>query len=125
MRQRTDGQPIERVLRVAGRRVLVRESGQGRPLLLLNGIGAHVGMWRPLEHALGGLWLIAFDAPGTGRSPVPAAPLTFAGHAQVAEGLLDRLALERVDVLGYSFGGLVAQHLVRRAPERVRRLVLA
>jgi pimeloyl-ACP methyl ester carboxylesterase len=38
--------------------------------------------------------------------------------------LLDTLGLERVDVLGYSFGGGLAQELAYRAPERVRRLVL-
>ena len=39
--------------------------------------------------------------------------------------MLDRLGYGEVDVLGYSFGGPVAQRLARRAPERVRRLVLA
>jgi len=37
---------------------------------------------------------------------------------------LDALALQRVDVLGYSFGGALAQELAHRAPDRVRRLVL-
>jgi pimeloyl-ACP methyl ester carboxylesterase len=82
-------------------------------------------MWQPLEHALGGVRVIAFDAPGTGRSGRPAMPLSLAGHARVAEGVLDALGHRRVDVLGYSFGGIVAQHLAHAAPERVRRLVLA
>ena len=125
MRQRTDFPAIERAVRVAGLRLQVRESGEGRPLLLLNGIGAHVRMWQPLERALGGLRVIAFDAPGAGRSQTPALPLTLPAHAHLAERLLDALGYEQVDVLGYSFGGIVAQHLARRAPERVRRLVLA
>ncbi len=69
--------------------------------------------------------MIAFDAPGTGRSMTTCLPLTLELLSEMAEGLLDRLGYERVDVLGYSFGGLVAQFLARRAPERVRRLVLA
>ena len=44
--------------------------------------------------------------------------------ARVVTSLLDGLGLERVDVLGYSFGGGLAQELARRSPERVRRLVL-
>jgi pimeloyl-ACP methyl ester carboxylesterase len=125
-RQRTDS-AVERVVRLGGMRLQLREAGpaDGPPLLLLNGIGAHVGMWRPLEDALRGTRLIAFDAPGAGRSQTPPTPLTFAGHARVAERLLDALEVERADVLGYSFGGMVAQHLARSAPERVRRLVLA
>jgi poly(3-hydroxyoctanoate) depolymerase len=125
MRQGTDPPAIERVLRAGGLRLQVRESGEGSPLLLLNGIGAHIRMWRPLERALGGIRLIAFDAPGAGRSQTPALPLTFPGHARVAERVLDALGYEQVDVLGFSFGGIVAQHLAHRAPERVRRLVLA
>jgi pimeloyl-ACP methyl ester carboxylesterase len=111
-------------MQLHGTAVHVREHGAGPPLLLINGIGAHSGMWRPLEQALPDVRLIAFDAPGTGRSPTPAIPFTIPQLAALAEELLARLGLERAAVLGYSFGGLVAQHLARRAPERVERLVL-
>jgi poly(3-hydroxyoctanoate) depolymerase len=110
---------------VAGLRLRVREFGSGRPLLLINGIGAHMDMWAPMEKALPGTRLIAFDAPGTGRSQTPWVPLSIEQLASLAEQLLDRLEYDRVDVLGYSFGGLIAQFLARQAPERVRRLVLA
>jgi pimeloyl-ACP methyl ester carboxylesterase len=115
----------ERSVEVSGIRLHVRESGDGHPLLLINGIGAHIDMWASMEQALPGTRLIAFDAPGTGRSATPFLPLTLDLLAEVSERLLDRLDYDRVDVLGYSFGGLVAQFLARRAPERVRRLVLA
>ena len=46
------------------------------------------------------------------------------GLADVVRELLDALGLEYVDVLGYSFGGALAQELAHRAPDRVRRLVL-
>jgi pimeloyl-ACP methyl ester carboxylesterase len=82
-------------------------------------------MWAPLERSLDDVRLISFDAPGTGRSSTPLLPLGFAALADVVEELLDRLGYGRVDVLGYSFGGLVAQHLARQAAARVRRLILA
>ena len=44
--------------------------------------------------------------------------------AALARGLLDRLDIARADVLGLSFGGLVAQQLAYDAPTRVRGLVL-
>lgn len=119
------GGAVERTLRIGGLRLHVRESGAGTPLLLINGIGAHVGMWKPLEKALDGVHLIAFDAPGTGRSQTPRLPLSLDALGRMAERVLDRLGYEQVDVLGYSFGGIVAQHLAHRAPHRVRRLVLA
>ncbi len=115
----------ERSVQVAGVRLHVRESGYGRPLLLINGIGAHVDMWASMETALPDTRLIAFDAPGTGRSETTWFPLSVELLARLTEQLLDRLGYEQVDVLGYSFGGLIAQRLARAAPSRVRRLVLA
>ena len=56
---------------VEGIRLHVEAFGDGPPLLLINGIGAHAGMWQPLREALPGPRLIAFDAPGTGRSATP------------------------------------------------------
>jgi poly(3-hydroxyalkanoate) depolymerase len=110
---------------VEGMRLHVEESGDGQPLLLINGIGAHSAMWTPLQGALTGMRVIAFDAPGTGRSATPPIPLSMEALARLAEGVLDHVGVEQADVLGYSFGGAVAQRLARRAPERVRRLVLA
>jgi pimeloyl-ACP methyl ester carboxylesterase len=110
---------------VAGIRLHVRERGQGHPVLLINGIGAHMDMWAPIERSLPDMRLIAFDAPGTGRSATSYVPLSLDLLTELTERLLDRLGYDRVDVLGYSFGGLVAQFLARRAPDRVGRLVLA
>jgi poly(3-hydroxyoctanoate) depolymerase len=106
-------------------RLHIEESGDGPPLLLINGIGAHTGMWAPLRAALPGPRIIAFDAPGTGRSATPPIPLSLEALARLAEEVLDEVGVEQADVLGYSFGGVVAQRLARRSPQRVRRLVLA
>jgi poly(3-hydroxyoctanoate) depolymerase len=114
----------ERWLTVAGTRLYVREWGEGRPLLLVNGIGANLDMWAQLERELPGVRVIGFDAPGTGRSATSLVPLSMEVLAAMTELLLERLDYDQVDVLGYSFGGLVAQHLARRAPGRVRRLML-
>jgi poly(3-hydroxyalkanoate) depolymerase len=104
--------------------VATRGEGDGTPLLLVTGIGAHLEMWGPLADALDGRELIAFDAPGTGRSPRPRTPMRMRGLAEHVTRLLDTLGHERVDALGYSFGGALVQELAHRAPGRVRRLVL-
>jgi poly(3-hydroxyoctanoate) depolymerase len=108
----------------AGLRVRVGRHGAGPPLLLITGIGAHLDMWAPFARLVSGRDLIAFDAPGAGMSQRPRRPLRMHGLAHVVRELLDALGLERVDVLGYSFGGALAQELARRSPDRVRRLVL-
>ena len=50
--------------------------------------------------------------------------MRMSGLAAVVERLMDESGLDRVDVLGYSWGGGLAQELARRAPDRVGRLVL-
>lgn len=104
--------------------VFVRELGEGPPLLLINGIGAHTAMWEPLEQVLEGFRIIEFDLPGAGQSDVPWKPISIPRVAQLATSVLDRFGIDRADVLGYSMGGIVAQQLAADAPERVRRLVL-
>lgn len=110
---------------VAGTTVRVATWGQGPPLLLLNGIGGNVEMWEPLARRLPGRRLVMLDMPGTGQSAPLQVPLRMAGYARLVVRLLDQLGLGRVDVLGYSWGGALAQELARTAPSRVRSLVLA
>lgn len=103
----------------------VARLGQGAPLLLINGLGANLEMWQPLVARLAAeREVIAFDLPGMGRSARPHWPMRMPQLAGVVTELLDELGHRRLDVLGYSLGGIVAQELAHRAPERVRRLVL-
>ena len=66
---------------------------------------------------------ISFDAPGMGRSETPLIAPSCAGWR--GERLLDRLELECADLVGYSFGGAMAQQFAIQSPERLRRLVVA
>jgi len=105
--------------------VRVARIGTGEPLLLINGLGANLEMWQPLVRELSGAReLIAFDLPGTGRSSRPRWPLRMPQLARLVTELLDDLGHDQLDVLGYSLGGIVAQELAHRAPDRIRRLVL-
>jgi poly(3-hydroxyalkanoate) depolymerase len=114
-----------RQVRVGGLDVrIATQPGKGVPLLLLTGIGAHIDMWEPFARAMRGHAMVAFDAPGTGRSARPWMPMRMPALADHVVALLDVLELDRVDLLGYSWGGGLAQELAHRAPERVRRLVL-
>ncbi len=108
----------------AGLTLRASVSGQGPPLLMINGIGANIEVWQPLAGLLTSRRLIRFDAPGTGLSPVPDQSYRMRALADVVAGLLDRLDLEVVDVLGYSFGGALAQEFARQHPRRLRKLIL-
>lgn len=108
-----------------GAEIRVHQRGVGPPLVLLNGIGGHVGMWEPLVRELAGTrTLVMFDAPGAGSSERIRRPWRMPGLAMLVVEVLDGLGLDRVDLLGYSWGGALAQQVARDAHRRIRRLVL-
>jgi poly(3-hydroxyalkanoate) depolymerase len=97
---------------------------RGRPLLLVNGIGAGLDLFAPFRAQLG-VETIAVDLPGTGASPATRLPRRFRGFARILARALDELGYDAVDVLGVSWGGGLAQELAHRYPARVGRLILA
>jgi poly(3-hydroxyalkanoate) depolymerase len=107
-------------------RVGVRRGDDARPpLLLFNGIGANIELLEPFLNALDVSDAIVFDVPGVGGSPSPWLPYRPSTLAVLSAQLLDELGHEQVDVLGFSWGGAVAQQFAYQQSKRCRRLILA
>lgn len=105
------------------------DQGQGAPVLLIHGSGPGVTAWANWRLTMPALAknfrVIAPDMAGFGYTERPAnARYTMANWVDHALGLLDALKIEKVHVLGNSFGGGLALALAIRAPERVSHLVL-
>jgi pimeloyl-ACP methyl ester carboxylesterase len=101
----------------------VEEHGEGKPLLLIQGLGQGSWAWRGQVPVFAERFrTIVFDTRGTGRSPVPAEPYGIPELADDAAVILDGRAAH---VVGFSMGGYVALSLAREHPELVRSLVLA
>ncbi len=95
------------------------------PLVCLHGIGGDARSFGPqLEGLANECRVVAWSMPGFGATPCPG-PMTFALLADALEALLDQLGLDAAHLLGHSIGGMVAQELAARRPERVRSLVLS
>lgn len=103
-----------------------RESGAGRPVVLVHAIGCDHRMWDSLARSLAHSHrVIAVDARGHGASPVPMRPYALEDLADDVVALLDRLGIERADYVGLSLGGMVGQALALEHPGRLGRLVIA
>jgi 2-succinyl-6-hydroxy-2,4-cyclohexadiene-1-carboxylate synthase len=101
--------------------------GEGPPLLVLHGFTGSARAWDEVGPELvRDARLIRVDLIGHGQSPSPpdAALYSLDNATRDLCSLLDRLALERVDLLGYSMGGRLALHLAVHAPGRLRRVIL-
>jgi len=102
------------------------EHGRGEPLLLIMGLAADSRAWMfQLPDFSARYRTIIFDNRGVGRSAKPPGPYSIHGMADDADGLLRALEVERAHVVGVSMGGMIAQELALRHPQRVRGLVLA
>lgn len=105
-----------------------REAGQrmGIPLLLLNHWGAGLDDFDPdiIDGLAAQHHVIAVDYKGVGLSS-GRAPVTIEEMAQDIGEFIHAMGVERVDLLGFSLGGFVAQALARKAPGLIRTLILA
>jgi pimeloyl-ACP methyl ester carboxylesterase len=100
--------------------------GEGTPVLLIMGLAADQHMWMLQLPALqaAGYQAITFDNRGVGGSSAPPGPYTMEQMAADALAVLDALAIDAAHIVGISMGGAIAQHVVLKAPERVRSLML-
>jgi poly(3-hydroxyalkanoate) depolymerase len=96
------------------------------PLVLCNGIGAGLEVLDPLVERLDpDTTVVRFDVPGSGGSPNSRLPYAFPYLAAALGRLLTELGFDgRVDVLGFSWGGALAQQFAFQNPRRCRRLIL-
>jgi pimeloyl-ACP methyl ester carboxylesterase len=107
---------------------ILRAGGErGRPLVLLHGIGSNAQSFAALMAALApSRPLLAWDAPGYGASTPLGGDWPAADeYAATLAGLLDRLGMGTIDLLGHSLGALVAGRFARGHSARVARLILA
>jgi len=102
------------------------EKGSGDPLLLIMGLAADSTAWMfQVPDFAKRYRTVTFDNRGVGRTSKPPGPYTIHLMADDAAALLDALDIRRAHVLGVSMGGMIAQELAIRHPERVRGLILA
>lgn len=95
-------------------------------VVLLHGLGGDVDFWSDVMSPFGEhLRVIAIDLRGSGGTPSTPGGHTVDDLADDVCAVLDDEGISRASLVGFSMGGLVAQSLAARHPERVDRLVLA
>jgi pimeloyl-ACP methyl ester carboxylesterase len=105
-------------------RIAYRETGEGDPVLFINGTGESGATWDAQMRALAGYRCVAIDQRDTGESSYVTEPYTPRDLAGDAAGVIEQLGLAPCHVVGFSLGGAAAQELAIARPELVRSLVL-
>jgi pimeloyl-ACP methyl ester carboxylesterase len=110
---------------IHGHDVAYRRAGEGPVLLLLHGIAGNSETWGPVMELLQRDYtVLAPDFIGHGRSDKPLGDYSLGNYAAGMRDFLHILDIERVTVVGQSFGGGVAMQFAYQFPERCERLVL-
>jgi pimeloyl-ACP methyl ester carboxylesterase len=113
---------------VGGTRFVHRELGidTGVPVIFLNHLAANLDNWDPrvVDGIAAKHRVITFDNRGVGGSEGKT-PDTIEAMAQDAVAFIRALGFDRVDLLGFSLGGMVSQAIAQQQPALVRKIILA
>ncbi len=100
-------------------------SGEGPSVVLIGGLGSQISSWATQIPIYSRYFrVLAFDNRGAGLSDKPLNSYTIEDMADDTAALLDCLGIQSASFVGKSMGGMIAQWLGIKYPDRVNRLVL-
>ncbi len=113
------------LIKANGININYESHGTGEPVVLIGGLGSHLQSWAtqiPLysEH----FKVIAFDNRGMGMSDKPDIEYSIEMMADDTIALLDSLNISKASFVGKSMGGMIAQWMGIKYPQRVNKLVM-
>ena len=102
-----------------------RVAGQGRPVVLVHGVGADGDSWGVIADRLARAFqVIWLDLRGHGKSGKITSAITLDSFVQDVLDVMDAEKIARADIVGFSLGGMIAHGLALDHPDRVDRLVI-
>ena len=111
-------------LSIDGLRVHVRCAGEGKPLVLLHGLGGPLMWQRVIEPLASHFLVITIDLPGFGDSECPQQPFSTKDYAELLFLLLKELNIRKAEIVGVSYGGQIAVEFATWYRDEVEQLVL-
>ncbi len=132
MRQRLMVRAAERYQKIDNHKIRTyvrhadnKKKSNAVPLLVCNGLGMSIETIVPFTELLANRTIIHFDAPAVGKSSLPSIPLSLPAYADITIKVIEALGYDKVDLLGISWGGILAQEVTRKYPDKINKLILA
>lgn len=99
--------------------------GEGKDIIILHGWGANITTVLPIVNILKDKFKVhALDLPGFGNSKEPKNPMDSFEYANIVKAYMDKMEIERVTLIGHSFGGKISIILGNKYPEIIEKIVL-
>ena len=110
---------------VNGIKISYEMAGEGEPLFLVHGFGAKKESWIATFPELSKQFkVVRFDNRGAGKSDRPKGNYTMEIFADDISGLMDFLGIKKVNIAGWSLGGMIVQNFILKYPEKVNKVIL-
>lgn len=111
--------------RVNGVNIHYEVYGRGEPLVMIMGLGGPGSGWIfQIRTFRKNYRVVIFDNRGVGKSSKPTEPYTIRTMADDTIGLMDHLGIDKAHIMGTSLGGMIAQELAIKYPDRLNKLIL-
>jgi 3-oxoadipate enol-lactonase len=115
---------VERA-RINGVELAFELRGNGAPIVMIHGAQGDQTMFAGLAATFAENYrVLTFDQRGSGLSEKPDVPYSMAMLADDTAALMDHVGIAQAHVIGVSMGGMIAQELVLRHPQKIRSVVL-
>ncbi len=116
----------ERQLLIQGLETNFKIAGEGESLLILHGWGGSSNSWIEVQEILAneGFKVIIPDLPGFGKTTSPPVAWSVEDYSNFILNFIKKIGLERVTLMGHSFGGRISIKFTTLCPERVKKLIL-
>jgi pimeloyl-ACP methyl ester carboxylesterase len=116
----------EKEILINNLRINYKIAGEGEPLLILHGWDGSSNSWVDVQKILAsqGLKVIVLDLPGFGKSKSPFYPWGVADYSELVLKFINKIGLEKVNLMGHSFGGRIAIKFAVSHPEKLKKLIL-
>jgi 3-oxoadipate enol-lactonase len=97
----------------------------GQVLVFINSLGSDLRIWQEVAPVFTDRYrVILYDKRGHGLSDATAAPYSIDDHTDDLLALLDHLGIGKASLIGLSVGGMIAQRIAVRSPDRVQSISL-
>jgi len=118
-------EPVRDFIDLPGTRLHYVTCGSGPPLIMVPATVSLISQWEPLAQFMGLRYTSHFfELPGHGKSS--AYPVPFSSHLvpKTVEALVDQLGYETFNLMGFSFGGLLAMRTLESLQTRINKIIL-
>lgn len=113
-------------IKTNGQNLYYEIQGNGEPFILIQGLSGNTSSWyAQVPNFKKYFKTITFDNRDIGRSSKAEYPYSISDMADDTAGLMDKLGIKKAHILGISMGGMIAQELCLRHPDKVDRLLLS